>query len=105
MPSSSRAHPVTGFATAPAAVEVNAALDQLLTRAGLPPGQYVRVSPTPAGPSLMYWVEVSAAGESALSKALLAILGYRVPAHSGSFTLYQVEAQLVINATKHSGIP
>jgi len=105
MPSSSGAHPVTGFATAPAAVEVSAALDQLLTRAGLPPGQYVRVSPTPAGPSLMYWVEVSAAAESTLSKALLAILGYRVPAHGGSFTLYQVEAQLVIEATKHPGIP
>ncbi len=52
----------------------------------------------------MYWVEVSAAAESALSKALLAILGYRVPAHGGSFTLYQVEAQLIIEAAKHSGI-
>jgi hypothetical protein len=53
----------------------------------------------------MYSVEVSAAAETVLSKALLAILGYRVPAHGGSFTLYQVEAQLVIGATKHPGIP
>ena len=96
---------MTSFATAPAAVEVNAALDQLLTRAGLPPGHYVRVSPTPGGPSLMYRVEVSAAAETALSKGLLAILGYRVPAHGGSFTLYQVAAQLIIAATKRPGIP
>jgi hypothetical protein len=53
----------------------------------------------------MYWVEVSEAAEPALAKALLAILGYRVPAHGGSFTLYQVEAQLIIGATKHPGIP
>jgi hypothetical protein len=33
---------------------------------------------------------VSGAGEPALEKALLAILGYRIEAHGGSFTLYEV---------------
>ena len=52
----------------------------------------------------MYQVEVPTAAEPALSKALLAILGYRVPVHTGSFRLYEIEAQLVVGATKHSDV-
>ena len=36
--------PVTDFVTAPSAGELDVALAELLTRAGLSPGQYVRVS-------------------------------------------------------------
>jgi hypothetical protein len=95
---------VTGLATAPTAVEVKAALQWHLSRAGLPPGHDLRVSQIPLGVGLMYHVEVSAAAEPALSKALLAILGYRVPVHGGSFRLYEIEAQLVVGATKRSDI-
>jgi hypothetical protein len=96
--------PMKGFATAPTAVEVSAALEWLLARVGLPPGQYVRISPIPVGLGLMYRVEVSASAEPALSKALLAILGYRIQVNGGSFCLYQIEAQLVAGATKRSDV-
>ena len=95
---------VTSPATVPTAGEVNAALEWLLSRAGLSPGHDLRVSPIPVGLSLMYEVEVPAAAEPALSKGLLAILGYRVPVRSGSFRLYEVEAQLVVGATKHPDV-
>ena len=95
---------VTGLATAPTAGEVSVALERLLARAGLRRGHDLRVSPIPVGLSLMYQVEVPAAAEPALSKALLAILGYRVPVLSGSFRLYEIEAQLVLGATKRSDV-
>jgi hypothetical protein len=94
---------VTSFSP-PTAVELSEALNTFLERAGLLTGHDVRVSPTPAGLGSMYWVEVSAAAEPALSKALLAILGYRVPTHGGAFRLYEIEAQLVVGATKQSGV-
>jgi hypothetical protein len=95
---------MTGSSTAPTAVDVEAALDNLLTRAGLPPGQYLSVSPVPAGPGMTYSIVVSEAGEPALEKALLAILGYRVKAHCGSFALYEVEAQIILGAAKRQAI-
>jgi hypothetical protein len=52
----------------------------------------------------MYQVEVCAQAEPALSKALLAILGYRIPVHNGSFRLYAIEAQLLVGAAEHSDV-
>jgi len=89
---------------APTAVEVGAALQWLLTRAGFAAGHEVRVSRVPSGLGSVYWVEVAASTEGVLSKALLEILGYRVPTHVGSFRLYTIEAQLVVAATRHSDV-
>jgi len=93
---------VTGSATAPTAVELDAALERLLNRAGLAPGHDVRVSPISVGLRVMYQVEASSAAQPALSKALLAILGYRIQVNRGSFRLYEIEAQLVVGAAKRS---
>jgi hypothetical protein len=95
---------VTDPAFAPTAGELNAALKRLLARTGLPPGGDLRVSSMPAGFGLMYQVEVLAAAEPALSKALPAILGYQIPVHNGSFRLYAIEAQLLVGAAKHSDV-
>jgi hypothetical protein len=99
-----RSGSVTGSATAPIAGEVSAALERLLARAGLPAGGDLCVSSIPVGLSWMYQVEVRLAAELALSKALLAILGYQIPVHNGSFRLYAIEAQLVMGAAKRSDV-
>jgi hypothetical protein len=52
---------------------------------------------------MTYSVVVSEAGEPALERAFLAILGYRIEAHGGSFTLYEVEAQIILGAARRQG--